>query len=219
MNKIKGAIFDMDGTLVNSLFFWDMLWDRLGELYLGGAKFRPTDEEDKNMRTMTLYDAMCYLYSIYRLGESAEKLAEYALDMLGKFYITDARLKDGVIEFLQYCKGKGIKMCVASASTKEHVRTVLKNFHIDSYFSEIFSCEEFGKGKDKPDVYLAAMNYLGTKKEETCVFEDSLTAIKTANKIGMKTVAIYDKYNYGQDEMKTIADVYIDEGEKLTKLI
>jgi len=219
INDIKGAIFDMDGTLVNSLFFWDILWDRLGEIHLNGEKFRPTDEEDKNMRTMTLHDAMYYLYSIYHLGESAEKLAEYALDMLGKFYITDAKLKDGARDFLQYCKEKGIKMCIASASTKEHVRTVLKHFQIDGYFSEVFSCEEFGKGKDEPDVYLEAMKYLGAEKDEICVFEDSLTAIKTAKKIGIKTVAIYDKYNYGQEEMKNLADRYIGEGETLLKLI
>ena len=219
LDKIKGAIFDMDGTLINSLIFWDVLWDDLGEKFLGGKKFRPTPKEDKNMRTMTLHDAMCYLYSIYHLGENEEKLAEYALDKLGKFYLTDVKLKDGAKEFLDHCQNKGIKMCVASASTKEHVKTALKNFGIDEYFSAIFSCDDLGKGKEEPDVYLASMEFLGTKKEETYVFEDSLTAIKTAGKIGIKTVGVYDKYNYGQEEMKKLADEYIDDGETLLKLI
>lgn len=218
-NKIKGAIFDMDGTLVNSLFFWDILWERIGEDFLGGKSFRPTDEENKNMRTMTIYDSMRYLNSIYHITPNDATLAEYALDMLGKFYVTDVKLKNGVMDFLAYCKDKNIKMCIASASTIEHINLVLSNLHIDGYFDKIFSCEEFGNGKEAPDVYLASMEYLGTKKEETYVFEDSLTAMKTAKKIGMRTVAIYDKYNYGQEEMKIIADEYIAEGETLLKLI
>ena len=219
LDKIKGAIFDMDGTLINSLIFWDVLWDDLGEKFLGGKKVRPTPQEDKNMRTMTLHDAMCYLYSIYHIGEDAEKLAEYALEKLGRFYITDVKIKEGAKEFLEYCKEKGVKMCVASASTKEHITETLKHLGIDKYFGEIFSCEEVGKGKEEPDVYLCAIKYLGTEKEETCVFEDSLTAIKTAGKIGIKTVGVYDKYNYGQEEMKKLADEYIDDGETLLKLI
>lgn len=218
LNKIKGAIFDMDGTLVDSLFFWDMLWERIGNDFLGGKPFRPTDEEDKNMRTLTLYDSMCYLNSIYHIVPDDEILADYAIKMLGNFYITEVKLKAGAEEFLHRCKEYGIKMCIASASNFEYIKSVIENLNIDSFFSEIFSCEKIGKGKEEPDIYLTALEFLGTKKEETCVFEDSLTAIKTAKKIGMKTVAIYDKYNYGQDEMKLIADEYVADGETLLKL-
>ena len=219
INKIKGAIFDMDGTLVDSLIFWDVLWDHLGMLFRNGEKFRPTDEEDKNMRTMTLRDAMYYINSIYHMEKDEEELFNIAKNLLGDFYETKVELKNGVHEFLKHCQNRGIKMCVASASAKEYISGVLKRLGIDKYFGNIFSCEEIGKGKDKPDIYLTAMEYLGTNKEETCVFEDSLTAIMTANKIGMKTVAIYDKFNYGQKEMKEIADEYIAENETLKKLI
>ncbi len=219
IDKIKGAIFDMDGTLVNSLFFWDILWERIGKDFLDGKPFRPTDEEDKNMRTLTLHDSMCYLNAIYRIVPEDNILADYAIKMLGDFYLAEVKLKDGVEEFLRHCKEKGIKMCIASASNMEYIKAVTDNLNIESYFSGIFSCEEIGKGKDEPDIYLAARRFLGTGKEETCVFEDSVTAIKTAKKIGMKTVAIYDKYNYGQDEMKNIANEYIADGETLLKLI
>ena len=219
IDKIKGAIFDMDGTLINSLIFWDAFWEYLGENYVGDKNFRPTDEEDKAMRTMTLHDAMRYLYSIYKISDSEEKLCKLASDKVEEFYKEKVNLKEGTVEFLEYCKNKGIRMCVASASGKAHIEMALKRFGIDIYFENVFSCEEIGKGKEEPDIYLAAMKFLGTSIEEVCVFEDSLTAIITANKIGMKTVAIYDKFNYGQDEMKKIADEYIAEGETLEKLI
>ena len=64
MKNIKGAIFDMDGTLVDSLMIWEVLWDRFGNRFLNGGKFRPSEESDKAVRTMTLKDAMNYLYDV-----------------------------------------------------------------------------------------------------------------------------------------------------------
>ena len=80
-------------------------------------------------------------------------------------------------------------------------------------FTDILSCAETGKGKDEPDIYLRALDCLETSADETCIFEDSHIAICTADKLGIKTVGIYDKYNYGQDEIKRISTVYIAEGE------
>ena len=75
-----------------------------------------------------------------------------------------------------------------------------------------------GKGKEEPDIFLLASEFLGEKTEETWVFEDSLTAIETATSIGMPTVGIYDQYNYGQDRIKEIATEYVAAGETLLKL-
>ena len=84
---------------------------------------------------------------------------------------------------------------------------------------DILSCDEVGKGKDKPDIYLLALEKLGTKFEETWVFEDSHVAVNTAHNIGLKTVGIYDKYNFGHEEIKRISDIYIDDGETMRKLM
>jgi HAD superfamily hydrolase (TIGR01509 family) len=124
-----------------------------------------------------------------------------------------------VEEFLEYCKQHGVKMCIASATEKRLLDVAVRHCGIGDYFTAVLSCSEIGKGKDQPDIYIKAMESLGTSTEETCVFEDSHIAIDTADKIGMKTIGIYDKYNYGQDEMKKIATVYISEGETLEKLI
>ena len=93
-------------------------------------------------------------------------------------------------------------MCIASATDIELIKIAIKHCNIEKYFNDILSCAEIGKGKDKPDIYIKAQECLGTKTEETCIFEDSHIAINTADKLGMKTVGIYDKYNYGQEEIK-----------------
>ena len=219
LNSIKGAIFDMDGTLIDSLMVWDVLWKKIGEMFLQNGDFRPRREDDKAVRTMTLKDAMDHVHSVYAIGNSGEELLEEANEIIIDFYSNEVEVKKGVVDFLEYCHANGVKMCVASATDIGLIKIAIAHCRLEKYFSNIFSCAEIGKGKDEPDIYLKAIAYLGTETEETCVFEDSHIAIKTANKIGAKTVGIYDKYNYGQEEMKKIADVYIDDGETLLKLL
>jgi beta-phosphoglucomutase-like phosphatase (HAD superfamily) len=76
-----------------------------------------------------------------------------------------------------------------------------------------------GKSKEFPDVFIAAQKAIGTELEQTWVFEDSLVALKTASKAGFKTVGIYDKFNFGHDEMKRTVDIYIDENQTLMDLV
>lgn len=219
INRIKGTIFDMDGTLVDSLMVWDVIWDSFGKKFFDGEKFCPSDDENKTVRTMILKDAMYYLHSIYNIGDSGEELFKIANELIEKFYANEVQLKEGVLPFLEYCHHNGIKMCIASATDMKLIKIAMQHCNIGKYFMKVFSCKEIGKGKDKPDIYLKALEYLGTDREETCVFEDSHIAIRTADKLGIKTVGIYDKYNYGQDEIKKIATEYISEGETLERLI
>ena len=216
--KINGAIFDMDGTLVDSLMLWDVLWDTFGERFRGGA-FRPTVESDKAVRTMLLRDAMEYIHKEYALGESGAQLLAVANERIERFYEKEVELKPGAREFLQYCRENGVRMAIASATEKRLVDVAVRHCGIEEYFDVILSCSEIGKGKEHPDIYLLAADRLGTEIGETCVFEDSLTAIRTADSIGMKTVAIYDRYNYGHSEMQRIATESVAEGETWAKLI
>ncbi len=217
--KMKAAIFDMDGTLVDSLMLWDVLWSTLGEKYLKDPHFRPSAEDDKTVRTLTLADAMELIHTTYKLGESGEELLALANDMMQDFYANSVALKSGVIDFLEYCKNNGVKMCIASATAPALIDVAIQHCGIGKYFSEIFSCGTLGKGKEEPDIFLLAREFLDTEIEETWVFEDSLVAIETATKIGMPTVGIYDRFNFGQDKIKEIATEYIAPGETLVKLI
>ena len=219
LKNFKGAIFDMDGTLIDSLMLWNVLWDKFGETFLKNESFRPSGEDDKAVRTMTLKDAMDYLHSVYGIGSCGEELLQTANAIIVDFYANEVELKKGVAEFLEYCYANGVKMCVASATDMSLLKVAIEHCRIEKYFSDVFSCAEIGKGKDEPDIYLKALDCLGTRVEETYIFEDSHIAIKTASGIGVNTVGIYDKFNYGQEEMKRIADVYIGEGETLLKLL
>jgi len=216
--NIKAAIFDMDGTLVDSLMLWDVLWSTFGDKYLNDKSFSPSVEDDKKVRTLTLKDAMLLIHNNYKLGESGEELLSLANGIMNDFYANRVELKDGVRVFLEHCKNNGVKMCIASATAPELIDVALEHCDIGKYFLKVFSCGVIGKGKDKPDIFLQAIEFLGAELKETWMFEDSLTAIETATKIGMPTVGIYDRYNFGQDRIKKIVTNYIAEGETLLKL-
>ena len=219
IQNMQGAIFDMDGTLIDSLGVWEIIWDAFKNNLKNGEAFNITESDDKKVRTMTLKNAMEYIHSIYSVGESGKELLEAAEATTANYYTNTVRLKEGVLEFLEYCLKNNIKMCIASATDIRLLNIVIEHCNIKKYFAHIISCAETGKGKDKPDIYLKALSLLGTDKDNTWVFEDSHVAIETARGIGLKTVGIYDKYNFGFDKIMKTATLCIREGGTLKKLI
>ncbi|MBQ2988338.1 MAG: HAD family phosphatase [Clostridia bacterium] len=216
--KIKAAIFDMDGTLIDSLKIWGVIWAKLGEKYLGDSGFVPREEDDKKVRTLTLKDAMALIHRNYGLGASGGDLLDDANRIMADFYTNEVELKAGARDFLEECRLNRVKMCIASATAPDLIGLAMKHCGIEHYFSKVFSCGTIGKGKEHPDVFLMAIADLGEALSETWLFEDSLVAIETAVKIGMPTVGIYDRFNFGQDRIREIATEYIGEGETLVKL-
>ena len=217
--QVSAAVFDMDGTLIDSLIFWNVLWEKLGQVYLHREGFRPALADDKAVRTMPLREAMGLIHRNYGIADSAEALADDTDRMIEAFYATQVELKPGAKAFLDRLKAQGVRMCIASATETRFVHLVLQRFGLSDHFETVFSCGDIGKGKDQPDVFLLAQQHFGTPMEETWLFEDSLVAIQTATKLGMPTVAVYDPNNFGQEQMRSIACHYIGPGETLEKLM
>lgn len=217
--KIKGAIFDMDGTLVDSLGYWQVLWEAMGRHFGYGEGFRPSAADDKQVRTMTIRDAMELIHQRYHLGKTGQELTDFANADTVRFYKEDVKAKAGVLPFLAYLKEQGIPMCIASASAKDLVEIAVEYCGLAPYVDTLISCADIGKGKDQPDVFLAALDCLGTPKEETFVFEDSYLAVKTATEAGFPTVGIWDPHTFDHDLLEATATFYIDEGETLEKLM
>ena len=217
--KIKGAIFDMDGTLVNSLMYWDHLWESIGKKYMNDASFRPTDEDDKKVRTMIYAEAMEYFWEKYQIPSELSDFLLFVTDGVGDFYREIVRPKEGAIELLEFLKSKGIRICLATATKMADVKIAVEVCDIDKYLDFKFSCADIGVGKDRPDIYLISRDALGFSEDELCVFEDSFLAIETAKKAGFKTIGIYDQYNAGQERLRASSDIYLEKGRPLSDLI
>ena len=217
--NITGAIFDMDGTLVDSLMIWDKFWAAIGEHYLANTAFRPDKITEKALRTMPSAQGMELMHKKFGIGKSTEELTQFAEEFDAHFYIHDLRMKNGVQEFLEYLLQKGVRMCIASAGSRYLLNIAIEKFGLERYFTKVFSCAELGCGKERPDVYLKAHEYLGTPKESTWVFEDSVVALETARKAGYQTVGIYDPYNFEPERVEALSTEYIASGESLIRLI
>ena len=217
--EIKGAIFDMDGTLVDSLMFWDVLWSDIGREYLGDGDFRPTEEADKTVRTMIFTDAMAYIRRLYRIEEDDDAFFAFAERKLETFYRSEVRMKAGARELLGYLRRAGVRMCLASASDRKYIEIAIDAFGLSDYFDAVLSCVDIGKGKSEPDIYRMALEALRCAPSEAAVFEDSFVALETAKGIGCRTVGIFDRYNFGQDRLSAASDIYVGEGESLEGLI
>ncbi|MBQ7951329.1 MAG: bifunctional hydroxymethylpyrimidine kinase/phosphomethylpyrimidine kinase [Clostridia bacterium] len=204
---IKGAIFDLDGTLIDSMF----IWDTVGEDYLKSLGIVPNENLTEIFRTFTLEQAAEYYRQHYNVQLSVQEITEGINHMVEETYRTKVLLKTGVTDCLIRLQRAGIKMCIATVTDRPIVEDVTKRLGIREYFSEIFTCAEVGCSKETPEIYRQARNHLGTKKTETIVFEDVLHALKTAKKDGFKVAAVYDSHEPRQEEMKAISDYYITD--------
>lgn len=218
--NVKGAIFDFDGTLGDSLGYWEWQYAEISRVFLGGKKIDLTPEDDKKFRTSLIVDSMKLLHEKYGVAESTEVLIEYINDSIKNFYLSYVKPKQGVVEYLDYLYNKGVKMCIASATAENELKIAVKSCGLEKYFSGLFSCSQFGFGKERPDVFLMALEHLGTDIRETWVFEDSLLALETSKKAGFKTVGIFDENNpYTEEQLAKFSDILIGNEQTLSSLI
>lgn len=209
---IKGAIFDVDGTLLDSMEIWEDVAIR----YLKSIGVEAEPDLPEVMFTMSLPEGAAYVKEHYRLTRETDEIIQGVLDIIRKYYEETAPLKPGVTKILEELSRKRIPMTVATSNNKEEVEAAFKRLGIASYFSRIFTCEEVGAGKTRPDIYMKAAEYMGTRPEETVIFEDVLHAIRTAKKAGFLAVGLYDEASKAdQEEIKKEADWYAKSMEGL----
>lgn len=202
---LKGAIFDFDGTLVDSMF----IWNTIGEDYLRSLGKEPNEDLRTVFMPLTLEEAAEYYREHYGVTLSVKEIVGGVNAMVEEIYRTRVTLKHGVADYLRWLKENGTPMCIATVTDRYLVEETLERLGILQYFSEIFTCAEVGYGKDKPIIYRKALEHLDTAKNETYVFEDSLFALKTAKADGFTTVGVYDRHENRQDNLKNLADYYI----------
>ena len=183
----KYAIFDMDGTLIDSMIFWKNL--AVEYLDSRGVKDIPEDLPER-IKPMTMSESSALFRQEFGLTGDPEAEMNAMMDA---HYRNDILLKPGVREYLQMLHRKGVRMCVASATAEHLMEACLTRLGVRDYFEFLLSCETVGAGKRSPLVYHESAGRLGADPSEIAVYEDALYAVQTAKKAGYYVVGVYDE--------------------------
>lgn len=206
------AIFDLDGTLLDSM----PVWRNLGRNYLLSRGVRPPENLLEILKAQTLEESADYFRNNLGLFDSVEEILIGIHEMITREYAETIQAKPYVHDYLEKLHTYGQKLCVATATPATLAALVLKRLGLLQYFSFILDCGEAGSGKNSPDIYLQSASRLGAPVEACKVYEDALHAIKTAKIAGFYVVGVQD-ISASQDEVeiRMLCDRYIRSYKEL----
>lgn len=208
------CIFDMDGTLVDSMGYWHAL----SMDFLRQYGISPIPEQLAAIAPMTMLESARYFMDTFGLPGPPERMVGEFVAIMGRHYREDIPLKPGAGCYLSQLKDTGARLCVATATAAPLARACLNRLGVDGMFEFLLSGETLGAGKDRPDLYLAASERLGAAPADTAVFEDAFFAAATAKGAGFYTVGVYDRFQGRVDQMRALCDEYIADWREVSPL-
>lgn len=233
----KAVIFDMDGTLIDSVGIWNQVdMEILSRYGLNGAADL-TEKQVQQQRDELLRKhkgaAKPYeeyyrdLKAKYSFSVSAEEAIKARYDLAQEMLATRIDYKPGAEEFLKALKARGFVLAIASTTKKDNMdvyrnknKNIMSKAPIDETFSLVYTREDVAQMKPAPEIYLKAMNTLGFESSECLIFEDSLIGAEAAKASGAEVAVVYDKYSDDErEEINKLADRVIDDYEQALEML
>ena len=212
MNNFKAAIFDLDGTLVDSMG----VWSKIDEEYLRSFGLEVPDNIQKEITHLTLTQTAQYFKIKFDIKDNISSIIDKWNSMAYYHYSNTISLKNGALNYLKELKKNNIKIALATSNSVPLLEAVLKSNGVFEYFDVIITSEEVKKSKENPDIYLLSAKKLNVDPKDCIVFEDIPQAVKGAKLAGMTVYAVYDKSSEdSKDELINLADRYIYDFNEL----
>ncbi|MFR1517190.1 MAG: HAD family hydrolase [Clostridia bacterium] len=203
---IRAAIFDVDGTLLDSM----PIWENAAAIYLKKRGIEAEAGLGRKLYSMSMQEGAAYLQEQYGVPLPASAIIEGVGAVVSEFYLREAPLKPHVKSFLSGLKEKGIPMAVATSNERPAVEAAFRRLALSEYFVEIFTCSEIGAGKTQPEIFLRAADTLRAEPRCTWVFEDAFYAARTARAAGFRVAGVYDASGEEDIErLKEQSDLYL----------
>lgn len=211
---MKAAIFDADGTLIDSMD----AWDGIGRKYLKTLGIDADESVDKVIEIMSFADSCAYMIEKYGINKTVPEMIDGISKLVVNKYRFEIPLKAGVLNYLKKLKEDNVKICVLTASERGYITECFERLGIMQFLSFIMTCSEEGLDKNSPQVYDRATAKLGVAKDEVTVFEDAYNAIAAAKQGGYRVCAVYDNSaKLYEEQIKGCCDKYIKSFEELCK--
>ncbi len=208
LQDIDAVIFDMDGSLVDSMW----MWKAIDIEYLGRYGIALPENLQEQIEGMSFSETAHYFKEHFSIPESLEEIMEEWNRMAWDKYMYEVPLKKGIPEFLAGCKNFGIQLGIATSNSRVLVENVVKVHNLRDYFSCIMTGTDVLRGKPNPDIYLAVAEGLGVSPECCLVFEDIVAGILAGKNAGMRVCAVEDEYSVqSRAAKKELADYYIED--------
>ncbi|MBD5530392.1 MAG: HAD family phosphatase [Lachnospiraceae bacterium] len=204
----KAFLFDLDGTLVDSMW----IWKKIDIEYLGRFGLELPDNLQASIEGMSFSETALYFKERFSIPDSLEEMKADWNRMAWEKYTREVPLKPGVRDFLTYYRARGVKMAVATSNSQELAEAVLAAHGLTDFFDTVVTGCEVAHGKPWPDIYLEAAARLGVNAGECLVFEDVVAGIQAGKSAGMKVAAVEDAYSlYQKLQKRELADYYITD--------
>ena len=212
LSEIKGVIFDLDGTLVDSMW----MWKTIDIEYLGKRGLDCPEDLQKKIEGMSFSETAVYFKERFHLPDSLEEIkAEWTRMSLDK-YEHQVPLKPGAGRFLRFLKDHNIPMGIATSNGQAMVDGVLDALKIRPFFDSVATACEVKAGKPAPDIYLYVAGKLGVKPEDCLAFEDVPAGIQAGKAAGMRVIAMADEFSRAMEEEKRrLADFWADDFDQV----
>jgi HAD superfamily hydrolase (TIGR01509 family) len=216
LKNISAAIFDMDGTLIDSMW----VWNTIDSKYLERRGLSVPSELRDEIIHLSFEETALYFKNKFNLPDSIEEIVNEWNSLAYVEYANNVNLKPYAKEYLTMLKAKGIKLAIATSNCTMLLETVLKRHGIYELFDAITTTDEVERGKNFPDVYLLTAKKLSVKPSQCIVFEDILPAIIGAKAAGMTVVGVHDSYSeYQRTDIINKADIYIKGYQEITEAV
>lgn len=179
------SIFDVDGTILDSM----EVWNTLASQYVQSLGMVPDKNLDEIVSDMSLEQSATYLKNHYKINKQEERIISEVLNFISDFYEYEVNLMPGFKEFVSHYDSINV---IGTSCDEELVKIALNRLAVLNYFEDIITCSKVNKSKNDPDFYLACAQVLKQRPEDIVVFEDADYCIDVARKVGFKVIKIKD---------------------------